>query len=412
MEIDIPLIKKIAKRGGVTTSHLPWRLLKSFENFAALDINSLFLDIGTGSDDDQNNIKRCLEISGNYFHVIEMEDELPIDKKNMPAIIYNETSQPDPNLTLLAAYNKIQAKAIQDIVPNISKRIEEAEPDSPLKKCSSVFDAVFHFKKMREKLKRPPLEINNARWLLVAEDEQVVKEDLPLTQEVLKRLLNEPQNVSQILASTYGDELLGFNAEEVGKWLKEVFDLLQVAKDEGGEDIVSAEIMFFLQKSFDHVADDVLGNLDFENNEIVCKTDEGEELRLQIPEGLETQLVYYKKRAQTRSKMQNLLDRKVKFTEDDFGIIAEDFAISIEDAKKLYTLLQSSFDQEGHFQRKVFEKNLKEFAKYERNIFQFLWHYLKLINNRNDRVSYLNSLQLLIAEMKDLKQALLVLLAD
>ena len=53
-----------------------------------------------------------------------------------------------------------------------------------------------------------------------------------------------------------------------------------------------------------------------------------------------------------------------------------------------------------------------EFAKYERNIFQFLWHYLKLINNRHDRVSYLNSLQLLIAEMKDPKQALLVLLAD
>jgi len=75
-------------------------------------------------------------------------------------------------------------------------------------------------------------------------------------------------------------------------------------------------------------------------------------------------------------------------------------------------LLQSSFDREGRFQRKVFENNLKEFAKYERNIFQFLWHYLKQINNRQDRVSYLNSLQLLIAEMKDPKQALLVLLAD
>lgn len=117
-------------------------------------------------------------------------------------------------------------------------------------------------------------------------------------------------------------------------------------------------------------------------------------------------------RAQTRTKMQNLLDREVNFTEDDFGIIAEDFAISTDDAKNLYSLLQSSFDQEGQFQRKVFEKNLKEFAKYERNIFQFLWHYLKLINNRQDRVSYLNSLQLLIAEMKDPKQALLVLMAD
>ena len=38
-------------------------------------------------------------------------------------------------------------------------------------------------------------------------------------------------------------------------------------------------------------------------------------------------------------------------------------------AEELLKLLQSSFDKDGRYQRKIFENNLKEFAKYERNIF-------------------------------------------
>jgi hypothetical protein len=404
LEVDIPLIKKVAKRGGVTTSHLPWRLLKSFENFAALDINTLFLDIGSCLDTEQDD--------GNYFHILEFGSEQAANQKNMPTIIYDETSHPDPNLTLLAAYNKVQARAIQDIVPSISQRMQKAEPETPLAKCTSVFDAIFHFKKMREQLKRQPLEINNAKWLLVAENEQVVEEDVALSKQVLERLLAKPQKASQVLASTYGEELLGFNAEEVVSWLEQICDLIKTAKEEGGEELVVADIMYFIQKSLDHVADDVLESLALEGNEVVAEIEDGKKLRVQIPEGMGQQLLYYKKRAHTRCKMQNLLDKQVVFTEDDFEIIAEDFAIKADDAKDLFKLLQSSFDQDGHFQRKVFENNLMEFTKYERNIFQFLWHYLKLIDNRHDRVSYLNSLQLLIAEMKDHKQALLVLLAD
>ena len=390
----------------MTTSHLPWRLLKAFESLATLDINSLFLDIGTCQDDELNNVKRSLEIMANYIHLVESGIEQETVREGMPTLIYDAASLPDPNLTLLAAYNKISPKAIQDIVPNISQRMQEAESGSPLAKCSSVYDAIFHSKKLREKLKKAPLEVNNAKWLLVTEDEQVVSaEDVPLSKEVIGRLLDVPQKAAQILASTYGDELLGFNAEEIERWLEQVCELLQAAKDEGEDQALVPDIMYFIQKSLDHVSDDVLEILDIEDNEVITEIEEGEKLRIQVPDEVEKQLSYYKKRAQTRLKMRGLITRQVKF-------IAEDFAIKAEDAKELLKLLQGSFDKDGRFQRKAFESNLKEFAKYERNIFQFLWHYLKQINNRQDRVSYLNSLQLLIAEMKDPKQALLVLLAD
>jgi hypothetical protein len=276
MEVDLSLIKKVARRGGVTTSHLPWRLLKAFESFAALDINTLFMDIGTCQDEELNNVRRSLEITGNYLHVVESESEEVANQEGMPTLINDETSMPEPNLTLLAAYNKVPARAIQDIVPKISQQMQEADANSPLAKCSSVFDAIFHFKKLRNQLKRPPLEINNAKWLLVAEDEQVVPgEDIPLSKEILERLLDVPQKATQILASTYGDELLGFNGAEVERWLEQVCELLQAAKEDGGDQPVVPDIMYFVQKSLDHVSDDVLENLAIENNEVVTEIEDG-----------------------------------------------------------------------------------------------------------------------------------------
>jgi hypothetical protein len=161
------------------------------------------MDIGTCQDEELNNIRRSLEITGNYLYVVESESEEVANQEGMPTLINDETSMPDPNLTLLAAYNKVPSQAIQDIVPNVSKRMEKADANSPLAKCTSVFDAIFHFEKLRNQLKRPPLEINNAKWLLVAEDEQVVSaEDISLSKEILGRLLDVPQKATQILAST------------------------------------------------------------------------------------------------------------------------------------------------------------------------------------------------------------------
>jgi len=110
--------------------------------------------------------------------------------------------------------------------------------------------------------------------------------------------------------------------------------------------------------------------------------------------------------------MRNMLHQNIIFADQDYGILAKDFGISMEGSRQLITLLRGCFDSKGCFLRKVFEKNIPEFLKYEKNIFQFLWHYLKEIMNRNDRVPYLNSLQLLIAQMQRPQEAIKLLLAD
>ena len=414
MEIDLALAKKIGKRGGVTTTHLPWRLRKSFENLAAVDINTLFLDIGTGQEDELNNIRRSLEIFGNYLYLTESGDSSPPVGKEMPTLIYDEKTQPDPNLTLLAAFNKVSAKAIQELVPNISKRIKQAKDDTPLAKCSSVYDAIFHFNKLRDQLKRPPLEINDAKWLMVAEDEEIVKvDDVPLSQKVLNRIISQPEKTKEILASAYGDVLLGFNAVEIAGWLEQVGMLAEAAgEDEGEGRLVVDGIIGFIKESLEHVADDVLDELEVDGNEVSTEIEDGNRLRIHVHEEVGRRLAYLIKRCDTRGKMRDMLSGQVSFNDEDYAIIVKDFSIPIEGAQKLLGLLQSCFDRNGHFLRKVFEGNIHEFVIHEKNIFQFLWHYLKQIDNRQDRVAYLNTLQMLISEMNDPAEALLVLLAD
>ena len=82
------------------------------------------------------------------------------------------------------------------------------------------------------------------------------------------------------------------------------------------------------------------------------------------------------------------------------------------DAEDIIKALQSCFDSHGHFLKSAFEKNIPKFIKYERKIFELLWRYLKEIVHKNDRVAFLNSLQLLIDRIKQPKRALRILLED
>ncbi|MFH1942475.1 MAG: hypothetical protein ABIL68_10260 [bacterium] len=110
--------------------------------------------------------------------------------------------------------------------------------------------------------------------------------------------------------------------------------------------------------------------------------------------------------------MRNIVYRAINFSLQDFETLAKDFDISIEEARNLIELLKECFDDKGHFMRGTFARILPEFSRYERKIFEFLWHYLREYIQQKDRSSYLNSLQLLIAKMQNPKRAVKILLSD
>lgn len=96
----------------------------------------------------------------------------------------------------------------------------------------------------------------------------------------------------------------------------------------------------------------------------------------------------------------------------DFKALAANFEISPRAAREIIWLYQSCFDVQGSFLRSTFEKNVSRFARHEKKIFEILWKFLKETPRRNNRLPLLNSLQLLVAEIKRPIQSTKVLLAD
>ena len=122
--------------------------------------------------------------------------------------------------------------------------------------------------------------------------------------------------------------------------------------------------------------------------------------------------MFFKSRIDTKKKMREIVHRPINFSLKDFETLAKDFDISIEKAKKLTEMLKECFDENGRFKRGVFKQVMPEFLKYERKIFEFFWHYLKEYIHKEDRIVFLNSLQLLIAKMQKPKLSIRILLSD
>lgn len=92
--------------------------------------------------------------------------------------------------------------------------------------------------------------------------------------------------------------------------------------------------------------------------------------------------------------------------------VASYYGIAVRDAKRVMEILYNCFDLNGRFVRNAFERNIPELARFEIKIFEFLWNNLKNTLNRNDRVAFLNSLQMLVIKTGKPQKAVTALLTD
>ncbi|MCK5117822.1 MAG: hypothetical protein KAR44_14600 [Candidatus Aegiribacteria sp.] len=129
-------------------------------------------------------------------------------------------------------------------------------------------------------------------------------------------------------------------------------------------------------------------------------------------EKLHGMVTFFKQRSQTKKKVQDIANKNVQFNAEDFSVIAKNFNITELEASHLIDLLKNCFSDTGRFRRNFFEMNVPHFLKYESKVFEFLWHYLKGLALRQDRVAFLNALQLLVAKLNEPQDALRILLED
>ena len=110
--------------------------------------------------------------------------------------------------------------------------------------------------------------------------------------------------------------------------------------------------------------------------------------------------------------MRTALRADGQFTDQDYEQLSKTFNIPTGEAEKIARLLKSCFDDQGNYQRALFEKNVKALAKHPKKIFEVLWEFIKEIPRRSDRLPFLNSLQLLVNELNQPKQAAKILVSD
>jgi hypothetical protein len=412
--VDIPITKALANRKGIAMSHLPGKLGAAFDRFPSLNINSICFTLGKWQQRDRDLMWITLQAAGRFFGVYKRKIPLAGETEDASfSVVYNDRGEPDPNLTLLAAANRLKTENIQALVRKLRGLMKQPEATDALGQYVSAYDALFAFRNVQEKLQKPPVEVNNLSRLIVgSDDEAFTLEKSEVVRMIAQRFSGSPQKLAQVIDSVYGNDFSAMTAGNLNARLMRVSRLL----DSPGKNLISQkaekEVLNSVEKRLGQVRDDVFEKLAMNQLETGVEEGQGSALGQTLSQKLQGMVAYFKRRVLTKKKIKEMAHTPIDFDAEDYATVARDFDISVEEAKDFLNLLKGCFDNAGNFLRNGLEKNIPHMAKYGVKIFGFLWHYLRKTLNRKDRVAFLNSLQTLISKMQQSPAALTLLLED
>lgn len=500
LSLDTSTAAAVINRQGLKMSHLGGRLGKAFGIFADQGITNLYLKLPGKTDTDEENLRLSLEIVSRFHQA----------RRNNTPIVLNQNgkliSQPlvkdgggsaDPNLTLVAGINHLNASQMDQLVNKVNGYIQQNFGEVAEENLPSVFSLLFRIKGLKEKLVRPPVEVNNVRWLMVGRGEKVTgatETDLGETDEghastaeiplgilqprgsgdglasgtegqgtpgaasstgstatggygeggagtsggygggggmpvpgsdqvmvdrkvvafIEAHLGDALENQSEVIESVYRDDYVQLNSSHFSERLRKATELLHsLERNPKGEEILDG-VIESIQQRVETVRDDVFDTMTIVNDRIqFISQDGGKETVLEkVHSSLLNMISLFKERSATKKKFAVIKHQGLDFDHVDYGMVAQQFDITDNEAQNIVSLLKRCFDPRGFFLRTEFEARIPEFMSHEKNIFEFLWGYLKETLTRKDRVSFLNSLQLLIYQLQQPKKALRFLLAD
>jgi len=408
--IDSASTAEMMIRLGVTKTTIADHLHDAFQGFYHNKIYSLYLRYRGKHPNEIRRFYDSLQALTRFQEAAKSNQALRFHshggKELSYPLIRNHEDEPDENLTLLGISNHIKSDALAMMVKKISA--------TPLvSQYMSVYNAIFSVKKLKGRLIRPPIEINNVVWLMADQEKEVLtQEKSEVAQFAIKHAGGSPLEAAKILKSVYGKDYEKINANDLGERLQVSSDFLTSVDNAPKAKEMRDEILGNIEKRLDTVSDQVIDDLFSQAEADAYSSDKKEGLLGTIHGKLGNVVSFYKKRIDTKKKMRQIVDKAVKFDLSDFETLSKDFEISIEDAKALIEMLETCFDKDGKFIRGAFRAILPEFSRYERKIFEFLWQYLREYVHHSDRTAFLNSLQLLLARMQKPKMAVKTLLED
>jgi hypothetical protein len=409
--VDAAVVEDMIKRLGHRVAHFSDQLNRAFKVFSSFEIYSLYLRFPKNIEKQLRRLHDALRAITQYKKAVTEKSPIILDRdkggtRSYPVILDSDGS-PDENLTLLTIANEIK--------PQITQKLVEKIGASPLKdRYMSIYNAIFAVQKIKGRLVRPPIEINNVVWLMGEHEvEAMSQEQAEVAQFAIKSVGGSPVKAARILKSVYGNDYEKIDSKGLNERLQLSSDLLvSVDKAPAKSKEMRKEIIGSIEKRLDQVKEQVFDDLFTQSQADLS----GEEPKFGFLGSLHKKVLsvvtFCKRRNDTKKKMRKIVDHDSKLNTTDFQTIAKDFGISVQEAHALIEMLEGCFDDSGHFVKAAFAHIIPEFSRFERKIFEFLWRYMREYVHDKDRIAFLNSLQLLINRMQKPKLIVKILLSD
>ena len=413
--VDSGIAPRVARRNGEAMARLPDQIREAFTVFADYGVNNIYLEIPEIQNGYLPDVHQCLKIlsafrtcrhSGTPIKLVTEAGEQTVP------LVNDENLFPDPNLTLLGGINKLSLKTMESLVDKVDQWARRKGELSSVGKYAGVYNAALDLPKISAQIRRPPVELNNVKWLLTeAKDEAVSLEKVFIAQLAMDIVGTSPQKVAKMIKSIYGDDYAKINKTLLSERLNLSSDLLAAAEMRDPEETkVQQEVLGNLHQRLDQVKDHVIDDVQVQH---VSKKGADEDRAAPVVHDRVFNMVqFFKGRSVARKKMVGMVHRPIEFKTRDFEILAKDFRISVAEAQELVAKLKSCFGAGGRFKKSGFLEAIAHFRQYEQKIFGFLWHHMKDAILPEDRIAFLNALQQLTARMNQPNRAFKILLED
>lgn len=414
--VDSRIVSQMARRNGGRWTRLPDRLLDICTVLADYGVNNIYLRVPATPGVDLTDVQMCLKILSGFR--IARHTGTPIlvhssARRHTVALINDENLFPDPNLTMLAGLNRLSVHAMETLVDKVDRWLRQQEATSTVDRYAGAYNAALELRQVRERVHRPPVELNNVKWLIAGTGEQSVSVEKVRVAKLAMDLSGaSPQQVAKMIHSVYGDDYGRINKLLLGERLHLSSNLLHAADRRPRERHLTRELLGNLRLRLDQVKDTIMDDI-----HVVEETEHTrQEGRASHPDAVHRQVFrmvsFYKGRSATRKKMTGMVHQPIRFDARDYDILAEDFGITAADAEDLVRKLKGCFGVDGRFVKSAFVDAVDLFRRYEQKIFHFLWHHMKDVVLPQDRTAFLNALQGLTNQMNQPKNALKILLED
>jgi len=415
VSFDTEVVRAVSKGQGTDPSQVLEQLNSGFETFWNHSINNFLLKIPQS----RQKLKRLLvslQFAARYFAAIEKNSPITIligGKQVTLPPIHNEHNVPDLNLTLLAVLNGLKPDKMKAMVHKVDSLMRSTESNAKKHSYTSIYDAILNIKRFRSRLNPSPIEVNNIKWLMVSDEQTPVSDQMAnLARLVMDSSGGSSVETARVLKSVYGEDYAKIDSQQIAERLHLTSGLLETidTKPKGGE--IKTEVLNNMEERLSKVKEEVYDHIRIEGDEIKAYTPGKGTFTEKVHNKIGKIVTFQKNRSETKKKMSQMVHRAIEFDFRDYETLAMDFKVTVDEAKTLLIMLKCCFDSQGKFSKSTFARIVPELERYERRIFDFLWHNLKESLHQNDRTAFLDSLQLLVDRLKQPKNSLSVLLED